>query len=204
MIFSEFRKIFWITSTILYVTPFIFNLFNEDSLIYSLAFFVIYLFLFIIYFFTEDLDHYRHVTVTLTIISICIYPILYSPTYQAGIFLDFKLHEKEYNEFVSKVDCIKNVESLGIDLISENKNSLNGELLKDDKYIFENFGVKETAYYEIRNEMKKLNIRNIIKEKNVFFIDSRNLRLVYYYETSNMSISKNEIHLGNNWFAYDF
>lgn len=204
MIFPEFRRIFWITSTILYVTPFIFNLFNEDSFIYSLVFFVIYLFLFIIYFFTEDLDHYRHITVTLTIISICIYPILYSPTQQAGIYLDFKLHEKEYNEFISNVDCIKNVETLRIDLISENKNSLNGELLKDDKYIFENFGVKETAYYEIREEMKKLGIRNIIKEKNVFLINSRNLRLVYYYETSNMSMSKNSIHLGNNWFADNF
>ena len=169
-----------------------------------MCFFVIYLFLFIIYFFTEDLDHYRHVTVMLTIISICIYPILYSPTYQAGIYLDFKLHEEEYNEFVSKVDCIKNVETLRIDLISENKNSLNGELLKEDKYIFDNFGVKETAFYEIKKEMRKLGIRNIIKEKNVFYINCRNLRLVYCYETSKMSISKNNIHLGNNWFAYDF
>lgn len=190
------------------MTPFIFNLFNEDSLIYSLVFFVIYLFLFIIYFFTEDLDHYRHVTVTLTIISIVVHPVLFIASDNAGKLFALKSEINDLNGFVEIVKNFQNVESFDIGYIKA-ENKLNDILISEDNNIFENFGADKDYYNNILSEMNIRRIDVLRKEGNTIFIKKKNMPgLVYFsnpkFKYSDKQYREYNIRIDENWYVYDY
>lgn len=205
---SYFRKIFWATGVVLYVTPIIMNFFYLPTIVFSIMFFFIYVLMLTIYFFSEEIDHYRHIAVTLTIVSMFIYPLLYIASNNAGIQIEFKMKEEALNEFVKKVSGIENIEELEISQF-EDMNKLNGENIKEDEYIFENFGVKPESYENVKSEMNRLGLNMVVKEKNAIFIKMGNFpSLVYYHDPSNKNTVKQNreynIKLNENWYAHDF
>lgn len=160
------------------------------------------------FFFTEEYDYYRHVTITITIISIVVYPILYIASNNAGKYYALKSEINELNDVVEKVKNFKNVESFDIGYFgSENK--LNDILISEDKNIFDNCGVDKSYYDRIVNEMIFREIDVLRKEKNTIFIKRRNRAgLVYYlnpkYKYSDKQYREYNVRIDDNWFAYDF
>lgn len=208
MIFPEFRKIFWISGVLLYVTPFILNLFNSDSFLFSILFFFIYCIMFMMFFFIEEYDYYRHVTITVTIISMVVYPVLFIASNNAGKYYALKSEINELSGFVDTVKNFKNAESLNIGYF-DSENRLNDILISEDKNIFENFGIDKSYYYNIVNEMKIREIDVLRKDGNTIFIRKKNMPgLVYYlnpqFKYRDKRYSEYNVRIDENWYAYDY
>lgn len=208
MIFPEFRKIFWISGVLLYVTPFILNLFNSDSFLFSILFFFIYCIMFMMFFFIEEYDYYRHVTITVTIISMVVYPVLFIASNNAGKYYALKSEIKELSGFVDTVKNFKNAESLNIGYF-DSENRLNDILISEDKNIFKNFGIDKSYYYNIVNEMKIREIDVLRKDGNTIFIRKKNMPgLVYYlnpkFKYRDKRYIEYNVRIDENWYAYDY
>lgn len=207
LIFPEFRKIFLVSGIFLYVTPFILNLFNSDSFVYSILFFLVYCVLFVMFFFTEEYDYYRHVAVTITIISMMVYPVLYIASNNAGKYYAIKSEINELNSFVEKVKNFKNVESFDIGYF-DTENRINDIVISDDKNIFENFGVDKAYYENIGEEMITKGIDVLRRDRNSIFLKKKNMPgLVYYLDPKFKNIDKRygeyNVRIDENWYAYD-
>ena len=208
MVFPEFRKIFWITGLLLYIIPFILNLFNKEALLYSILFFFLYFILFLMFFFTEEYDYYKHITITITIISIAVYPIIYIGTNNAGKYLALKSEINKLNEFVDVIKNFKNVESLNIENF-ESENKLNDIKIKDDIQIFENFDIDKSYYDRILREMNIKGIKVLRKDKNTIFLKMNKMPgLVYYinprFKYSDKQYTDYNIRIDENWYGYDY
>jgi len=160
------------------------------------------------FFFTEEYDYFRHVTVTITIISIVVYPILYIASNNAGKYYAIKSEVTELNKLVETVIKFKNVDSFYIGYFDA-ENRINDILIHEDKNIFENFGVDKSYYCKILNDMNSMGIKILRKDQNVIFFKKENLPgLIYYINTKNRYINKQyseyNIRIDENWYAYDY
>ncbi|NOS86216.1 MAG: hypothetical protein HOP31_13825 [Ignavibacteria bacterium] len=160
------------------------------------------------FFFTEQYDYYRHVTVTVTIISIVVYPVLFIASDNAGKYYALKSEISELNGFIATVENFKNVESFDIGYFAS-ENKLNDILVSEDKNIFENSGVDKGYYHNIVNEMNTRGIAVLRKDGNTIFIKKKNIPgLVYYLNPKFKYIDKRyseyNVRIDENWYAYDY
>ena len=91
--------------------------------------------MFMMFFFIEEYDYYRHVTITVTIISMVVYPVLFIASNNAGKYYALKSEINELSGFVDTVKNFKNAESLNIGYF-DSENRLNDILISEDKNIF--------------------------------------------------------------------
>jgi hypothetical protein len=122
-----------------------------------------------------------------------------------GISCNWGSKQEVFTNFIKKNFELKNAESFEIYEMGF-YDEINDIKLKADPYIFENFGVDSVKYYELKNEMKLLNISKIEKFKNVIFFSVKNYAAIVYYK--NPDARYNEIRYGdyniklsNNWYA---
>lgn len=202
---SVYRIVFWIVGIVLYFTPFVLNLFDYPGIVLSILFFVVYLILLAAYLFIENVDHYRNIVLILTLVSMFIFPLFNIPSEKAGIKYRFNSMEIKLVELVNKIKESENIYEIHIYHFTE-YNTLNGEKVEGDKYIFENFGVNINSYNDIKNDMKNLDVFWIQKDKSAVFIKAINLPpLIYYFDPSIKRTERfNQIYnikLTENWFA---
>lgn len=164
--------------------------------------------MFMMFFFIEEYDYYRHVTITVTIISMVVYPVLFIASNNAGKYYALKSEIKELSGFVDTVKNFKNAESLNIGYF-DSENRLNDILISEDKNIFKNFGIDKSYYYNIVNEMKIREIDVLRKDGNTIFIRKKNMPgLVYYlnpkFKYRDKRYIEYNVRIDENWYAYDY
>jgi hypothetical protein len=159
------------------------------------------------FFFTEEYDYYRHVTITITIISIVVYPILCIASNNAGKYYALKFEINELNVVVERVKNFKNVESFDIGYF-DSENKLNDILISEDKNIFDNFGVDKSYYDNIVNEMNIRGIEVLSKNENTIFIKKRGIPGLVYnlnpkFKYFDKRYGEYNVRIDENWYAYD-